>query len=123
MRRFSRIFVLDPAREAYVEVPYRMVHRPTMTLWEHRESVHRVRQEGRAKVDEVAIFRTLAKMRELTRTAQAQTKAARRRQARIANTLSATASSSPSASQIPSTSREVDTPPFAAVPFDDIEEW
>src|SRR2546427_6035392 len=97
-RDISRIFVLDPAREAYVEVPYRMVHRPTMTLWEHRESVHRVRQEGRAKVDEVAIFRTLAKMRELTRTAQAQTKAARRRQARIANTLSATASSSPSAS-------------------------
>ncbi len=122
-RDIRRIFVLDPAREAYGEVPYRMVHRPTMTLWEHRESVHRVRQEGRAKVDEVAIFRTLAKMRELTRTAQAQTKAARRRQARLENALSATASSSPPASQLPPTSRDVDTPPFAAVPFDDIEEW
>ncbi len=54
---------------------------------------------------------------------KARTKAARRRQARIESALSATASSSPPASQLPPTSRDVDTPPFAAVPFDDIEEW
>ena len=123
-RDISRIYVLDPDREAYLEVPYQMVHRPAVTLWEHRESVRRLTQEGRGKVDEAAIFRTIAQMREITQMAAARTKAARRRQARIANALSAaTASPSPPASQRPPTSREVDASRFAAVPFDDIEEW
>jgi putative transposase len=122
-RDISRIFVLDPHREAYLEVPYQMLHRPAVTLWEHHESVRRLTQEGRAKVDEAAIFRTIAQMREITQTAAARTKAARRRHARIENALSATAAPSSPVSQMPPTSRDVDTPPFAAVPFDDIEEW
>ena len=100
-----------------------MLHRPAVTLWEHHASVRRLTQEGRAKVDEAAIFRTIAQMREITQTAAARTKAARRRRARIENALSATTSPSSPASQMPPTSRDVDTPPLAAVPFDDIEEW
>jgi putative transposase len=122
-RDISRIFVLDPKRDAYVEIPYRMLNRPAMTLWEHRESVRRLKQEGRAKVDEAAIFRTLEQMREMTQTAQARTKAARRRQARIENALSATGfpvTPGPESSPEP---REVDALPFAAIPFEDIEEW
>lgn len=122
-RDISRIFVLDPERRAYVEVPYRMVHRPAMTLWEHRESVRRIQREGGAKVDEAAIFRTLEKIRELTQTAQARTKAARRRQARLEGARSATAGTPPPAPAASTASPGVETSPFQAVPFDDIEEW
>jgi len=122
-RDISRIFVLDPDREAYLEVPYQMLNRPAVTLWEHRESVHRLKQEGRAKVDEAAIFRTIEQMRKITQTAAARTKAARRRQVRIQNALSATMPPLTPEPEIPPESRGVDTPPFAAIPFDDIEEW
>jgi putative transposase len=122
-RDLSRIFVLDPERQAYVEISYRMLNRPAMTLWEHHESVRRIKQEGRAKVDEAAIFRTLDKMREVTQTAQARTKAARRRQARLEGARAATTrtwSPAPDASPAPTAAEPL---PFQAVPFDDIEEW
>jgi putative transposase len=123
-RDISRIFVLDSKHEAYVEIPYRMLNRPAMTLWEHRESVRRLKQEGRAKVDETAIFRTLEQMREITQTAAGRTKAVRRRQARIENALSAMLPLLTPEPERPPESRGVDdAPPFAAIPFDDIEEW
>ncbi len=122
-RDISRIFVLDPEREVYVEVPYRMLNRPAMTLWEHRESVRRLKREGGAKVDEASIFRTVEKMREITHVAAARTKAARRRQARIENALAATAPrflTDTKASPEPMVAEDA---PFHALPFDDIEEW
>ena len=122
-RDISRIFVLDPERQAYVEIPYRMLNRPAMTLWEHRESVRRLKQEGSAKVDEAAIFRTLGKMREITQTAQARTKAARRRQARLEGARTATAETERPAPEASPASTMVEPLPFQAVPFDDIEEW
>jgi putative transposase len=122
-RDISRIFVLDPEREAYVEVPYRMLQRPAMTLWEHRESVRRLRQAGAAKVDEAAIFRTVETMREITKAAAAHTKAARRRQARLENALSATAPQLHPVSESPPESSGAEQTHFEAIPFDDIEEW
>ncbi len=100
-----------------------MLQRPAMTLWEHRESVRRLRQEGAAKVDEAAIFRTMEKMREITQTAAARTKTARRRQARLEAALSATASQ---VHRVPEMSPELpvaEETRFQAIPFDDIEEW
>lgn len=122
-RDISRIFVLDPMREAYVEVPYRMLQRPAMTLWEHRECVRRLRQEGAAKVDEAAIFRTVANMREITQAAAARTKAARRRQARLENALSATTPEVCPGPDKPAASPVAQETHFEAIPFDDIEEW
>ncbi len=122
-RDISRIFVLDPERDVYVEVPYRMLQRPAMTLWEHRESVRRLRQAGAAKVDEAAIFRTLEQMREITQTAATRTKAARRRQARLEHARSATAPQVPPIPERPPESPVAEETHFEAIPFDDIEEW
>ncbi len=122
-RDISRIFVLDPEREAYLEVPYRMLQRPAMTLWEHRKSVRRLQQAGAAKVDEAAIFRTLDKMREITQAAAARTKAARRRQARLEHARSATARQVPPISEKPPEAPVAEETHFEASPFDDIEEW
>jgi len=115
--------VLDPEHEVYVEVPYRMLQRPAMTLWEHRESVRRLRQAGAAKVDEAAIFRTVEKMREITQAATARTKAARRRQARLEHALSATAPPVHPVPAMPSAPPVAEETRFEAIPFEDIEEW
>jgi len=83
-RDLSRIYVLDPVGQFYVEVPCARLGRPSITLFEHREAVARVRADGRSHVDEDAIFRAVAAQRELARDAAARTRSARRKLARIA---------------------------------------
>lgn len=117
----SRVYVLDSSGGHYLEVPYRTLSNPAITLWEHREALERVRREGRARVDERAIFRAVLAMRELERKAAADTKSTRRRAARRAH-LPPLSSSRP-------VSVAVEGPPEAEPPsgpvrrFDDIEEW
>lgn len=117
----SRVYVLDPSGGHYLEVPYRTLSNPAITLWEHREALERVRREGRARVDEQAIFRAVLAMRELERKAATDTKSARRRAARRAH-LPPLSSNRP-------VSVAVEGPPEAEPPsgpvrrFDDIEEW
>jgi putative transposase len=45
-RDISRVWVLDPAGEEYVEVPYRNLSLPPVTLWEHRQAVARLREQA-----------------------------------------------------------------------------
>ncbi|TCP77410.1 putative transposase [Rhizobium sp. PP-CC-2G-626] len=89
-RDLSRIYVLDPVGQFYVEVPCARLGRPSITLFEHREAVARLRADGRSHVDEEAIFRAVAAQRELAREAATRTRSARRKLARIAgkNSLS-----------------------------------
>jgi len=84
-RDLSRIFVLHPEEDYYVEVPYRSMSQPAITLWEHRRAVERVREQGRRQVDEETIFRAIGEMRSLADKAVATTKAARRSVARRAH--------------------------------------
>jgi putative transposase len=83
-RDLSRIFVLDPFDQFYVEVPCARLGRPSITLFEHRQAIAMLKAEGRSHVDEDAIFRAVATQRELARTAAARTRSARRKLARIA---------------------------------------
>lgn len=83
-RDLSRIYALDPVAQFYVEVPCARLGRPSITLFEHREAVARLRADGRSHVDEEAIFRAVAAQRELARDAAARTRSARRKLARIA---------------------------------------
>ena len=68
-RDISRVWVLDPGGEEYVEVPYRTLSRPPVTLWEHRQAVARLRQQGRDQVDEQALFAMIEQMRVVAVTA------------------------------------------------------
>ena len=81
-RDLSRIFVLDPEGNHYVEVPYRSMSQPAITLWEHRRAVERMREQGRRDVDEESIFKAVCEMRSVAEKAVATTKAARRSVAR-----------------------------------------
>lgn len=77
-RDLSRIWVLDPDGASYLEVGYRTLSHPPVSVWEHRAALERLRAEGRAKVDEDALFRMVQTMRTITDTARATTRKARR---------------------------------------------
>jgi putative transposase len=77
-RDISRIWALDPDGTTYVAVPYRVLSRPPISIWEQQAALARLREQGRADVDERALFATVTQMREITDTAAATTRRARR---------------------------------------------
>jgi putative transposase len=81
-RDLSRVWVLDPPSNQYIELPYRSVGNPSVTLWEQKKAVATLRETGKAAVDEVAIFRTIEKMRLIVETAEKESKRTRRENAR-----------------------------------------
>ena len=116
-RDLSRVWVLDPEGVCYVEVPYRTLSHPAVTLWEQRRAVARLRERGRARVDEAAVFRTIEQMRAITATAARERRRARRDGARRAH-LPAPAPAP--RHEAPEVSNETGV---SARPFDEIEEW
>jgi len=128
-RDLSRVFVLDPLDDGYLEVPTRDLSRPAISLWEHRLARRRVRGRHRGEVDEAALFAAVAEMRAAERDAARLTRTARRDRARRA-----AAPGGPAAP--PSATPTIPLPPIAAPdapepatdaaapqPFDDIEQW
>lgn len=77
-RDLSRIYVLDPVSQRYLEIPYRTLSRPSITLWEQRQALRNLQEFGVAKVDETIIFRAIDKMRTITQEAVLASKKARR---------------------------------------------
>lgn len=77
-RDISRIWVLDPDDGSYMPVPYRTLSYPPVSVWEHRAALDRLHAEGRAQVDEDALFRMVEKMRMITESASSTTRKARR---------------------------------------------
>ena len=80
-RDLSRIYLLGPDDE-YYDLAYRDLRRPPISLWEHRAALKRLREEGRALVDEEAIFRTVEAMRAIADDAVLASKTARRQRER-----------------------------------------
>lgn len=129
-RDISRIWVLDPEGETYLSVPYRTLSRPTVSVWEHRAALERLRHEGRAQVDEQALFRMVEQMRAITVTARSSTRKARRdaerRDKAGAATRSQAAPAAPAPPEdLPATTLEPGSasPVGSAAPFEVIEQW
>ena len=80
-RDLSRIYLLGPDG-VYYDLSYRDLRRPPISLWEHRLALKRLREAGRATVDENAIFRAVEEMRAITEEAVRTSKMARRRHER-----------------------------------------
>jgi putative transposase len=62
LRDLSRIYLLGPDG-AYYDVTYSDLRQPTISPWEHLLAIQRLRREGRAHVDEAAIFEAVEAMR------------------------------------------------------------
>lgn len=81
-RDLSRVWLLSKDNQYYA-LPYRMRHRPPISLWEHRTIVRMLQEQGRREVDADAIFQQLEKMRTVVTEASEKTKKARRQSERI----------------------------------------
>jgi hypothetical protein len=75
-RDLSRVHLLAPDG-CYYDLTYRELRRPPISLWEHRLALKRLREEGRAQVDEDAIFTAIDAMRGIAERASTATKTAR----------------------------------------------
>jgi putative transposase len=80
-RDLSRIYLLAPDGQ-YYDLSYRDVRRPPISLWEHRLALKRLREEGRARVDEAAIFTAVEQMRAIADEAVRASKVTRRQRER-----------------------------------------
>lgn len=115
-RDISRIWVLDPKGGAYIEVPYRTLSHPPISAWEQQAAIARLRERGRAEVDEDKLFAMVAQMRTITEQAAASTRKARRdRQRRAEYPVR------PQSSALDVPPADADT--VVARPFEVIEQW
>jgi putative transposase len=117
-RDISRIWALDPEGGAYLEVPYRTLSRPSISVWEQRAAVARLRERGRAQVNEAALFAMVEQMRAITETAAATTRKARRDRERR-STTAARPRPAPATTAPPADRGMM----VAVMPFEVIELW
>jgi putative transposase len=94
--------------------------RSSITIWEHKESLRRIREKGLSYYDESTIFKTISDMRMIVENATKETKQERKKKAIIENIRE----------KMPHTndkSKKIKEPPkydLAEIkPFDEIEEW
>jgi len=124
-RDISRIWVLEPDGHNYVEVPYRSISNPSISLWEHRQALTRLRERGAAQVDEETLFRMVEQMRQVSETAVKTTKrlrreTERRKQAKDPHHPGNQSTQIPPALDVPA---DVESGKAAVQPFEQIEEW
>jgi len=125
-RDLSRVFVLDPQDDSYLEVPTRDLSRPAISLWEHRLARRRLRARHRGEVNEAALFAAIEEMRAAERDAARLTRSARRDRMRRSAAPGQPAAPPPAISTAPaSTPTAVADVADAAAPspFDIIEQW
>ncbi|MDD3530876.1 MAG: transposase family protein, partial [Gallionellaceae bacterium] len=121
-RDISRIWVLEPEGQHYLEIPYRTLSHPAVTLWEQRQALAKLRQQGREQVDESALFRMIGQMREIVTTAQKATRKARRDADRRQHLKASPPPDKPIPPKTDVADPQADNLP-PAKPFDQIEEW
>lgn len=106
-RDLSRIYLLAPTGQ-YYDLSYRDLRRPSITLWEHRLALKRLREEGALHIDEAAIFRTIEKMHEIVNEAALATKSARRQRERRLRLIHGGRIDAPSPDQLPADTSNID---------------
>lgn len=83
-RDISRLFFFDLIAQRYFPIPYRDLSLPPISLWEMREAKKTAKADGHKNVDERTIFEYTRRMREEVAQAAGKTKAARKRQQKVA---------------------------------------
>lgn len=74
----SKLYFLEPVLGQYVEVPYRDIGHPSISLWEYRAVEAWLRRMGKQAEDEAAIFAAYDEMHRVVAESQKQTKRVRR---------------------------------------------
>lgn len=121
-RDISRVWVLEADSQHYLEIPYRTLSHPAVTLWEQRQALAELRQRGHDQVDESALFRMIQQMRDIAHSAQHATRKARRNTQRRQHLNAVAPLEKPEPPMEEATDSQAGKEPLA-VPFDQIEEW
>ncbi len=82
-RDLSRIYVYLPEDNGYLEVPYRTLSHPAISLFEHRLALKRLKDNGKQHVQESSLFRAIDEIRGIVKTAASTTRSIRRNRARM----------------------------------------
>ncbi|RZI45290.1 transposase [Rickettsiales endosymbiont of Peranema trichophorum] len=82
-RDLSRIYVYLPEGGGYLEVPYRTLSRPAISLFEHRLAIKRIKDIGKGQVQESALFRAIDEIRDIVNKASSKTRSMRRNRTRM----------------------------------------
>lgn len=122
-RDLSRISVYDDQTKIYIDVPFRDLTRPAVSLWEVKNAKRQNRAESISVTNETLIFKTILRMRKLAEDESELTKTARRQRERQTQWER---SRKQSPSKQPTQTKPLASPApeddFVAVPFDGIRE-
>lgn len=77
-RDISVLYFMDPGTKAYVRIPYADLSHPPISEWERRAAVSDLQKQGRAEIEEDALFGTIERLRARIDQAAQTTKSARR---------------------------------------------
>ena len=77
-RDISSIYFWDPDLNQYARIPYRNITHPAISIWEFNAVRKSLEEQGRANIDEDAIFDAYGRLREHQERAKAETKHVRR---------------------------------------------
>lgn len=99
-RDLGAVFVELPGG-SHARAPYADLGRPSISLWERREAVRRLREAGRRTVDEPAIFEAVDEQRRVLADAGAATKATRRSERSAASLALHPAPAGPASAPLP----------------------
>lgn len=125
-RDISKIFLFCPDTKTYLEIPYRNIANPSISLWEHKAARQWLKDRAQDDTDEAAIFRALEEIQAEIDSAKVKTKRARRdaerkkvRQKQLDEIPSETDRPKPSTSTKTAEALDLDLDDR----FDDIEHW
>lgn len=82
-RNLRFIWMRTPGEREYIEIPYRDLTLPDMTLWEHRQAVKAVNEKNAGRANQKDVGREVLARREVIRKASSSTKRARRDEERL----------------------------------------
>lgn len=118
-RDMSRAWLRPAGEQDYLELRFKDLRRPAVTLWEWRAAGKRLRAQGRREVDEVALFEAVDANRRLV--ADAQTKTSRQQAQRTACAREGAARDNGMATP---SAEAASRPDYAKPPkIYDVEEW
>lgn len=114
-RNLSKLYFYEPDTESYIEVPFRDLTRPPVSIWELRAAKKKLKEDGYSEINEDLIFNALKKMNAIVESEENKTKVARKLQARKKNWDKAAKHTAKT-----STGSEPDVNLGKAMPIDDI---
>jgi len=117
-RDLSRIYMYLPEEKGYIEVPYRTLSRPAISLFEHRLALKRLKEHGKRQVHESELFKAIDEMRDIIKMAASSTRSARRSRMRMQENQKAQRPT-----PITNQQHYFETENDSVIAFTDIEAW